>query len=145
MFVIVAKVRGAKKANARIAKKIDQVLVNMNRKYTEDLAESLKRVSQISFEGVLEKGIYVFELVDKLKYHLDEYDMTFGIGFCEPMQKSNDPKALIESGKLNAHHALEILEEKNDYGNARIQVSLGKQNSLENLVNAILRTTYFIE
>lgn len=46
---------------------------------------------------------------------------------------------------MNAHHALELLEEKNDYGNAHIQISLGKQNSLENLVNAAIRTTDFIE
>ncbi len=145
MFVIVAKVKGTQKASAKIAKKIDQVLNNMNKKYSVDLFENFKRVNQISFEGVLEKGIYVFEVVDKLKFSLSEYDMVFGVGFAEPIHRSNDQRAVLESGKLNAHHALEILEEKNDYGNARVQVSLGKQNSLENLINASLRTSDFIE
>lgn len=145
MFVIVAKVRGTQKASAKISKKIDQVLTNINKKYSEDLIEPFKRVNQISFEGVLEKGIYVFEIVDKLKYHLSDYDVAFGIGFAEPIHKSQDQKTMLEGGKLNAHHALEILEEKNDYGNAKTQVSFGKQNSLENLVNASLRTTDFIE
>ena len=72
MFVIVAKVKGTQKASAKIAKKIDQVLNNMNKKYSEDLFENFKRVNQISFEGVLEKGIYVFEVVDKLKFSLSE-------------------------------------------------------------------------
>lgn len=145
MFVIVGKIRDAKKGNQRMSKKIDQVLSNLNSKYSSDLAEPLKRINQISFEGVLEKGIYVFEMVDKLKFGLSDFDMAFGIGFCEPQHKSADRSTIIESGKVNAHHALELLEEKNDYGNAHIQISLGKQNSLENLVNAAIRTTDFIE
>lgn len=145
MFVVIGKIRDAKKGNQRMTKKIDQVLSSINTKYSNDLVEPLKRVNQVSFEGVLEKGIYVFELVDKLKFSLSDYDMGFGIGFCEPQHKNSDKETIIESGKLNAHHALELLEEKNDYGNAHIQISFGKQNSLENLVNASLRTTDFIE
>lgn len=145
MFVIIGKIRDAKKGNQRMMKKIDQVLTNINQKYVEDFVEPLKRVNQISFEGVLEKGIYVFEIVDKLKFSLSDFDMGFGIGFCEPLHKNSEKDVIIESGKVNAHHALELLEEKNDYGNAHIQISLGKQNSLENLVNASLRTTDFIE
>lgn len=144
MFVIVAKIRGNQKASTKLTKKIDTVLNNINKKYEEDLVEPFKRLNSLSFEGVLEKGIYVFEIVDKLKYGLNDYQIAFGIGFAEP-QKSMDSLVMIESGKVNAHHALELLEEKNDYGNAHIQVSLGKQNSLENLVNASLRTTDFIE
>lgn len=145
MFVIVGKVRDAKKGNQRMTKKIDQVLTNLNTKYSNDFVEPLKRVNQLSFEGVLEKGIYVFEMVDKLKFGLSDFDMAFGIGFCEPLHKNSNQEAIMENGKVNAHHALELLEEKNDYGNAHIQISLGKQNSLENLVNASLRTTDFIE
>lgn len=145
MFVIIGSVRDVAKPNQKITKKIDQVLTNINKKYSVDLTESFKRINQVAFEGVLEKGIYIFEIVDKLKFSLSDYDMAFGIGFCEPQSRQVDRSHLIEIGKTNAHHALEILEDKNDYGNAHIQVSLGKQNSLENLVNASLRTTDFIE
>lgn len=146
MFVIVAKVRGheATSKNSKLTKKIDSVIMNVNKMYSSDFHESFHRIDNHSFEGVLYKGIYVLEIIDKLKYGLDVYDVGFGVGFCEGDVENNSIHA-IEQGKVNAYQALERLEENSDYGNAHIQVSLGRQNSLENIINASLRTTDFIE
>lgn len=142
MFVLVGKVK-TKKVSAKISKKIDTVLSKMNNIYKQDLIDSFKRVDAISFEAVLAKAIYVFEMIDKIKFECDDYQLDFAVGFCD--NTSTNQQINIENGKINAFHALQRLEEKNDYGNAHIHVSLGKQNSLENLVNASLRTTDFIE
>ena len=135
MFVIVAKVKGTQKASAKIAKKIDQVLNNMNKKYSEDLFENFKRVNQISFEGVLEKGIYVFEVVDKLKFSLSEYDMVFGVGFAETILRRNDQRAVLVSGKLYEHHAL---------GTSAFIESRWRQSQVE-LVKYLVLTYGFME
>lgn len=142
MFVLVGKIR-TKKSTAKMAKKIDSIISKINTVYKQDLIEKFSRINQITFEGVLEKGIYVFEMIDKLKYELEEFSLSFAVGFCD--NTSTNQSINIENGKNNAIHALEKLDEKNDYGNAHIQVSLGRQNSLQNLVNAALRTTDFIE
>lgn len=146
MFAICACLRGRENLvnNQKNAKKIDQVLMSLNKKYHLDLYESFKRTSNTSFEAVLHKAIYVFEIIDKLKYSLDDLVLDFGVGFCESMGYS-DPLAIVENGKLNAFHALDQLNCDNDYGNSHIQISLGKPSSLEKMVNSTVGLSDFVE
>lgn len=143
MFAIIAVAHDpkAKRRNFNIKKALDVVINDVNQQYHLDFQQPFQVVGSNEIHGVLSKGIYVLEICDRLSYLLDNYDLTFGIGFVE--HRENRQKS-IERGFVLAKSALKRLAADDDYGNNKIHVNLGRRNSLENIVNESLRLADFV-
>ncbi|HHX07621.1 MAG TPA: hypothetical protein GX741_04305 [Erysipelothrix sp.] len=143
MFALVVNARDpkAKKRDFNIKKALDLVINELNQQYQLDFHRPLKVSGNSEIRGVLSKGIYVLEICDRLNYMLDNYELTFGIGFVEHRE---DKAKAIEKGFSLAQAGLKRLADDNDYGNNKIYINLGRRNSLENIVNESLRLADFV-
>lgn len=141
MYILKLQVVRSDKSLLKMASQVDMVLAKYNQQYKNDFFEPFKRSDSINAVGILEKGIYVMEIIDKITYSLDDLDIVFGVGFVE---MNDDGSYNIDKGLKQASNALQKLHRDNDYGNAHIEVNLGRKNSFEKLINESLRLCDFI-
>lgn len=126
----------------KLANYLDIVCAKINKQYVSDFYQPFQKVDRLSYDAIALKGIYVLEMIDKLRFELHDIDVRFGISYV----------TVKEGGQLNISQAttlvdkaLEQLSQYDDYGNAKITIKLGHQNSLEKMFNESLRLCDFIQ
>ncbi|NLA26047.1 MAG: hypothetical protein GX878_01480, partial [Firmicutes bacterium] len=125
-------------------KRLKKVLLEINNKYTEDIASNFTITLGDEFQGLLNKGKNIMSIIAELERKACPVEMRFGIGVGE-ITTAIDPKWAIGADGPAYHRArkavqyLKQKEKKKGTGGAdiRLEIDGDKQTAVE-LINTIL-------
>ena len=141
MFLIKMQVVSTKQSLLKMSSQLDIVLAKINQQYQSDYYQPWHRVDSLNCECVTHKGIYVLEIMDKLRFSLPETTVRFGVGYVEQF---GDGTYNLSKAVTLADKALGLLHQHDDYGNAHVQFNFGRKNSFEKMINESLRLCDFM-
>lgn len=142
MFLIKVQITQASKSLLKTSSQMDLVMSKINQQYSQDFYKPFQRLESLQFEAIVTKGIYVLEIIDKIRFNCESMTLQFGVSFVDRLADGsyNFSRAITLADK-----ALANLQQHDDYGNAVVQVNLGRKNSFEKMINESLRMCDFVQ
>ncbi|MGC3941380.1 SatD family protein [Streptococcus koreensis] len=140
-LALIADVIDSKMVQERfnLQKQLEKTLRKMNELFGDYLASCFTLTLGDEFQALLKVDAPVFQIIDTLRSELTPTQLRFGIGLGE-IATAIDPLQSIGadgSAYWNARAAINLVHQKNDYGNTQIYFSSGN-DSKDLLVNALI-------
>lgn len=140
-LALIADVIDSKMVQERfnLQKQLEKTLRKMNELFGDYLASCFTLTLGDEFQALLKVDAPVFQIIDTLRSELSPTQLRFGIGLGE-IATSIDPLQSIGAdgpSYWNARAAINLVHQKNDYGNTQIYFSSGN-DSKDLLVNALI-------
>ena len=140
-LALIADVIDSKMVEERfdLQKQLEKTLQTMNELFGEFLASSFTLTLGDEFQGLLKVDAPVFQIIDTLRSELTPTQLRFGIGLGEIVTDIDPLQSIGADGPAywNARAAINLVHQKNDYGNTQIYFSSGKEKQ-DFFVNALI-------
>ena len=140
-LALIADVIDSKMVQERfdLQKQLEKTLQTMNELFGEFLASSFTLTLGDEFQGLLKADAPVFQIIDTLRSELTPTQLRFGIGLGEILTDIDPLQSIGADGPAywNARAAINLVHQKNDYGNTQIYFSCGKEKQ-DFFVNALI-------
>ena len=140
-LALIADVIDSKMVEERfdLQKQLEKTLQTMNELFGEFLASSFTLTLGDEFQGLLKVDAPVFQIIDTLRSELTPTQLRFGIGLGEIVTDIDPLQSIGADGPAywNARAAINLVHQKNDYGNTQIYFSCGKEKQ-DFFVNALI-------
>ena len=140
-LALIADVIDSKMVEERfdLQKQLEKTLQTMNELFGEFLASSFTLTLGDEFQGLLKADAPVFQIIDTLRSELTPTQLRFGIGLGEILTDIDPLQSIGADGPAywNARAAINLVHQKNDYGNTQIYFSCGKEKQ-DFFVNALI-------
>ena len=140
-LALIADVIDSKMVQERfdLQKQLEKTLQTMNELFGEFLASSFTLTLGDEFQALLKVDAPVFQMIDTLRSLLTPTQLRFGIGLGEIVTDIDPLQSIGADGPAywNARAAINLVHQKNDYGNTQIYFSSGKENQ-DFFVNALI-------
>ena len=140
-LALIADVIDSKMVQERfnLQKQLEKTLRKMNELFGEYLASCFTLTLGDEFQALLKVGAPVFQIIDSLRSELSPTQLRFGIGLGEIATAIDPLQSIGADGPAywNARAAINLVHQKNDYGNTQIYFSSGN-DSKDLLVNALI-------
>lgn len=140
-LALIADVIDSKMVEERfdLQKQLEKTLQTMNELFGEFLASSFTLTLGDEFQALLKADAPVFQIIDTLRSELTPTQLRFGIGLGEIVTDIDPLQSIGADGPAywNARAAINLVHQKNDYGNTQIYFSSGKENQ-DFFVNALI-------
>ena len=122
-----------------LQKQLEKTLQTMNELFGEFIASNFTLTLGDEFQGLLKVDAPVFQIIDTLRSELTPTQLRFGIGLGEIVTAIDPLQSIGADGPAywNARTAINLVHQKNDYGNTQIYFSSGKGNQ-DFFVNALI-------
>ena len=122
-----------------LQKQVEITLQKMNELFGDYLASRFTLTLGDEFQALLEVDAPVFQIIDTLRSELTPTQLRFGIGLGEIVTTIDPLQSIGADGPAywNARAAINLVHQKNDYGNTQIYFSSGKENQ-DFFVNALI-------
>ena len=142
MFLaLIADVIDSKMVQERfdLQKQVEKTLQKMNELFGDYLASRFTLTLGDEFQALLKVDAPVFQIIDTLRSELTPTQLRFGIGLGEIVTAIDPLQSIGADGPAywNARAAINLVHQKNDYGNTQIYFSSGKENQ-DFFVNALI-------
>ena len=118
---------------------LEETLQQMNGLSADCLASCFTLTLGDEFQALLKMNAPVFQIIDTLRSELSPTQLRFGIGLGEIVTAIDPLQSIGADGPAywNARAAINLVHQKNDYGNTQIYFSSGN-DSQDLLVNALI-------
>ena len=140
-LALIADVIDSKMVQERfdLQKQLEKTLQTMNELFGEFLASSFTLTLGDEFQALLKVDAPVFQIIDTLRSELTPTQLRFGIGLGEILTDIDPLQSIGADGPAywNARAAINLVHQKNDYGNTQIYFSCGKEKQ-DFFVNALI-------
>ena len=140
-LALIADVIDSKMVQERfnLQKQLEKTLRKMNELFGDYLASYFTLTLGDEFQALLKVGAPVFQIIDSLRSELSPTQLRFGIGLGEIVTAIDPLQSIGADGPAywNARAAINLVHQKNDYGNTQIYFSSGN-DSKDLLVNALI-------
>lgn len=140
-LALIADVIDSKMVQERfdLQKQLEKTLQTMNELFGEFLASSFTLTLGDEFQALLKADAPVFQIIDTLRSELTPTQLRFGIGLGEILTDIDPLQSIGADGPAywNARAAIDLVHQKNDYGNTQIYFSSGKEKQ-DFFVNALI-------
>ena len=140
-LALIADVIDSKMVQERLdlQKQVEKTLQKMNELFGDYLASRFTLTLGDEFQALLEVNAPVFQIIDTLRSELNPTQLRFGIGLGEIVTDIDPLQSIGADGPAywNARAAINLVHQKNDYGNTQIYFSSGKENQ-DFFVNALI-------
>ena len=140
-LALIADVIDSKMVQERfdLQKQVEKTLQTMNELFGEFIASNFTLTLGDEFQGLLKVDAPVFQIIDTLRSELTPTQLRFGIGLGEIVTAIDPLQSIGADGPAywNARTAINLVHQKNDYGNTQIYFSSGKGNQ-DFFVNALI-------
>ena len=140
-LALIADVIDSKMVQERfdLQKQLEKTLQSMNELFGEFIAYNFTLTLGDQFQGVLKADAPVFQIIDTLRSELTPTQLRFGIGLGEIVTDIDPLQSIGADGPAywNARAAINLVHQKNDYGNTQIYFSCGKEKQ-DFFVNALI-------
>ena len=140
-LALIADVIDSKMVQERfdLQKQLEKTLQTMNELFGEFIASNFTLTLGDEFQGLLKVDAPVFQIIDTLRSELTPTQLRFGIGLGEIVTDIDPLQSIGADGPAywNARAAINLVHQKNDYGNTQIYFSSGN-DSKDLLVNALI-------
>ena len=122
-----------------LQKQLEETLQKMNGLFADYLASCFTLTLGDEFQALLKMNAPVFQIIDTLRSELSPTQLRFGIGLGEIVTAIDPLQCIGADGPAywNARAAINLVHQKNDYGNTQIYFSSGN-DSQDLLVNALI-------
>ena len=122
-----------------LQKQLEKTLQTMNELFGEFLASSFTLTLGDEFQALLKADAPVFQIIDTLRSELTPTQLRFGIGLGEIVTDIDPLQSIGADGPAywNARAAINLVHQKNDYGNTQIYFLSGKEKQ-DFFVNALI-------
>ena len=140
-LALIADVIDSKMVQERfdLQKQLEKTLQTMNELFGEFLASSFTLTLGDEFQALLKVDAPVFQMIDTLRSELTPTQLRFGIGLGEIVTDIDPLQSIGADGPAywNARAAINLVHQKNDYGNTQIYFLSGKEKQ-DFFVNALI-------
>ena len=140
-LALIADVIDSKMVEERfdLQKQLEKTLQTMNELFGEFLASSFTLTLGDEFQALLKADAPVFQIIDTLRSELTPTQLRFGIGLGDIVTDIDPLQSIGADGPAywNARAAINLVHQKNDYGNTQIYFSCGKEKQ-DFFVNALI-------
>ena len=140
-LALIADVIDSKMVQERfdLQKQLEKTLQTMNELFGEFLASNFTLTLGDEFQALLKVDAPVFQIIDTLRSLLTPTQLRFGIGLGEIVTDIDPLQSIGADGPAywNARAAINLVHQKNDYGNTQIYFSSGKEKQ-DFFVNALI-------
>ena len=140
-LALIADVIDSKMVQERfdLQKQLEETLQTMDELFGEFLASNFTLTLGDEFQGLLKVYAPVFQIIDTLRSELTPTQLRFGIGLGEIVTDIDPLQSIGADGPAywNARAAINLIHQKNDYGNTQIYYSSGKEKQ-DFFVNALI-------
>ena len=140
-LALIADVIDSKMVQERLdlQKQVEKTLQKMNELFGDYLASRFTLTLGDEFQALLKVDAPVFQIIDTLRSELTPTQLRFGIGLGEIVTDIDPLQSIGADGPAywNARAAINLVHQKNDYGNTQIYFSSGKENQ-DFFVNALI-------
>ena len=140
-LALIADVIDSKMVQERfdLQKQLEKTLQTMNELFGEFIASNFTLTLGDEFQGLLKVDAPVFQIIDTLRSELTPTQLRFGIGLGEIVTDIDPLQSIGADGPAywNARAAINLVHQKNDYGNTLIYFSCGKEKQ-DFFVNALI-------
>lgn len=140
-LALIADVIDSKMVQERfdLQKQLEKALQTMNELFGEFLESNFTLTIGDEFQGLLKVDAPVFQMIDTLRSLLTPTQLRFGIGLGEIVTDIDPLQSIGADGPAywNARAAINLVHQKNDYGNTQIYFSCGKEKQ-DFFVNALI-------
>ena len=140
-LALIADVIDSKMVQERfdLQKQLEKTLQTMNELFGEFIASNFTLTLGDEFQGLLKVDAPVFQIIDTLRSELTPTQLRFGIGLGEIVTAIDPLQSIGADGPAywNARTAINLVHQKNDYGNTQISFSSGKEKQ-DFFVNALI-------
>ena len=140
-LALIADVIDSKMVQERfnLQKQLEKTLRKMNELFGDYLASCFTLTLGDEFQALLKVDAPVFQIIDTLRSELTPTQLRFGIGLGEIVTAIDPLQSIGADGPAywNARAAINLVHQKNDYGNTQIYFSSGN-DSKDLLVNALI-------
>ena len=140
-LALIADVIDSKMVQERfdLQKQLEKTLQTMNELFGEFIASNFTLTLGDEFQGLLKVDAPVFQIIDTLRSELTPTQLRFGIGLGEIVTDIDPLQSIGADGPAywNARAAINLVHQKNDYGNTQIYFSSGKEKQ-DFFVNALI-------
>ena len=140
-LALIADVIDSKMVQERfdLQKQLEETLQTMNELFGEFLASNFTLTLGDEFQGLLKVDAPVFQMIDTLRSELTPTQLRFGIGLGEIVTDIDPLQSIGADGPAywNARAAINLVHQKNDYGNTQIYFSSAKEKQ-DFFVNALI-------
>ena len=140
-LALIADVIDSKMVEERfdLQKQLEKTLQTMNELFGEFIASNFTLTLGDEFQGLLKADAPVFQIIDTLRSELTPTQLRFGIGLGEIVTDIDPLQSIGADGPAywNARAAINLVHQKNDYGNTQIYFSCGKEKQ-DFFVNALI-------
>lgn len=126
------------KERSDLQKKLEAVLFHMNNRFETYLASRLTLTLGDEFQALFTLDAPIFQIIDCLRQDLKPAQLRFGIGFGNIVTDIDPLQSIGADGPAywNARAAINLVHQKNDYGNTQLCFSSGKKEDFQ--INALL-------
>ena len=140
-LALIADVIDSKMVQERfnLQKQLEKTLRKMNELFGDYLASCFTLTLGDEFQTLLKVDAPVFQIIDTLRSELRPTQLRFGIGLGEIATAIDPLQSIGADGPAywNARAAINLVHQRNDYGNTQIYFSSGN-SSKDLLVNALI-------
>ena len=140
-LALIADVIDSKMVQERfnLQKQLEKAIRKMNELFGDYLASCFTLTLGDEFQALLKVDAPVFQIIDTLRSELSPTQLRFGIGLGEIATAIDPLQSIGADGPAywNARAAINLVHQKNDYGNTQIYFSSGN-DSKDLLVNALI-------
>ena len=140
-LALIADVIDSKMVQERLdlQKQVEKTLQKMNELFGDYLASRFTLTLGDEFQALLEVDAPVFQIIDTLRLELNPTQLRFGIGLGEIVTDIDPLQSVGADGPAywNARAAINLVHQKNDYGNTQIYFLSGN-DSQDSVVNALI-------
>ncbi len=140
-LALIADVIDSKMVQERfnLQKQLEKTLRKMNELFGDYFASCFTLTLGDEFQALLKVDAPVFQIIDTLRSELSPTQLRFGIGLGEIVTAIDPLQSIGADGPAywNARAAINLVHQKNDYGNTQIYFSSGN-DSKDLLVNALI-------
>lgn len=145
-IALIGDIKGSREIENREAfqKRLKKVLLEVNNKYTEDIASNFTITLGDEFQGLLNNGRNIMSIIAELERKAHPVAVRFGIGVGE-ITTAIDPRWAIGADGPAYHRAREAVqylkqkEKKKSTGDADIRLEIdGDKEAAVELINTIL-------
>ena len=140
-LALIADVIDSKMVQERfnLQKQLEKTLRKMNELFGDYLASCFTLTLGDEFQTLLKVDAPVFQIIDTLRSELRPTQLRFGIGLGEIATAIDPLQSIGADGPAywNARAAINLVHQRNDYGNTQIYFSSGN-DSKDLLVNALI-------
>lgn len=140
-LALIADVIDSKMVQERfdLQKQLEKTLQTMNELFGDFLASYFTLTLGDEFQALLKVDAPVFQMIETLRSLLTPTQLRFGIGVGEIVTDIDPLQSIGADGPAywNARAAINLVHQKNDYGNTQIYFSSGKEKQ-DFFVNALI-------